>query len=758
MLSLMSTGELDRLHAAFSLRFSFKLHLLFLLILVLPGWSQVEGLKDSRELYYIQNADIKINGKLDESTWKTLSPIKNWYQLTPNEGEKPSERTVMWFFHDEDAIYLGARLFTKNMSALVTRSLERDSHSSDQDAIAIILDTLNDNRTAFGFIVSSAGVRTDIAIYDDAETGSTPWNTDWNAFWDAATYRHSDGWSAEIRIPFSSLRYKTKDNQTEMGLILWRYIAKNVEYDIFPAIPNKWGLSAYKPSQALDVRFKNIRTKHPVYIRPYVLGGVEQENILQPSRISYKLENRYTGNIGLDIKYNLTSNHVLDGTLNPDFAQVEADDQRINLTRFSLFFPEKRPFFQERSDLFDFRIPVGGQKLFHSRTIGIFEGRSVPIIGGIRMTGRTGNWQFGFLEMQTAVSEIDDRSIASENFGVFRIKREFKSDGSYVGGMLTSRTDFNGNYNLVTALDTDISLSAPYAYLKLRLAQSSEPGSHFQKSFMGAVTLESQIRRGFSYAFVARHVGSEFNPGLGYLYRGNVNLLYNRLEYIWIPNTGSGIQSHGFQNKMIGIWNSETGDFETFDNNLYWEALFRSGIYVIANLKIMEENLRNSFFVGDVEIEPGRYRFAYVDANFQSPSGLPFQFGIKGIGGGYYGGWQLGSEIFSSWTMSSHLTMRIDYIYNFVKIGEQTYEPHVVRFRILSALNKSLSANAFIQYSSDLKQLSSNFRVRFNPSEGVDLYIVYNEGIHTSLLHEFPPLPRSLGRSILIKFNYTFII
>lgn len=721
-------------------------------------WAQEKNSKVPFELIHIENADIRIDGQLDESAWKTVPPLMNWFQLMPDEGEKPSEKTEMRLFYDENAIYLGARLYTKDMSTLITRSMERDSFSPDQDAIALILDTLNDNRTAFGFIVSSSGVRTDIAIYDDAETGRTPWNTDWDTFWDAVIHKDSDGWSAEIRIPFSSLRYETKDGQTEMGLILWRYIAKNVEYDIFPAIPNKWNLSAYKPSQALDVRFKDIRTKHPVYVRPYVLAGVEQKNVLLPSHLAYKLDSQYQGNIGLDLKYNLTSNHILDVTVNSDFAQVEVDDQRINLTRFSLFFPEKRPFFQERSDLFDFRIPVGGQKLFHSRSIGIMFGQSVPIIGGIRFTGRMGNWQIGFLEMQTAQSEIEDESIVSENFGVLRIKREVKNDGSFIGGMLTSRMDFTGNYNIITALDTDISLSAPHAYMKLRLATSSAPGSHFQKSLMGAITIESRIRRGFSYAFVARHIGSEFYPGLGYLNRGNVNLLYNRLEYIWYPDSGSSIQSHGFQNKMIGIWNSETGEFETFDNNLFWEALFRSGTYMKANLKIMEENLQNSFFIGDVKIDPGRYHFAYVDTNFKSSSGQPFQFGIKGIGGGYFGGWRLGSELFSSWTLSPLLTLRIEYIFNFLKIAEQTYKPHVARFRIRSSLNKSLSANVSIQYSSDLKQLSSNFRFRFNPSEGVDFYIVYNEGIHTSLNHEFPRLPRSLGRSILIKFNYSFIL
>jgi hypothetical protein len=709
-------------------------------------------------MIYVPNADIRINGKLEESVWRNISPITDWFQQVPNEGEIPSERTEMWLFYDQDAIYLGARLHTKNMATLVTRSLERDSHNMDQDAIAIILDTLNDKRTAFGFIVSSEGVRTDIAIYDDAETGNTPWNKDWNAFWDASTSQDLTGWTAEIRIPFSSLRYKTKDSCAGMGLILWRYIAQNVEYDVFPAIPNRWNLSAYKPSQALAVRFTNISTKHPLYLRPYILGGLQQENTMQPSRSSYWLDRHYKGDIGLDIKYNLTSNFILDGTVNPDFAQVEADDQRINLTRFSLFFPEKRPFFQERSDLFDFPIPVGGQKIFHSRTIGIIENRSVPILGGIRMTGRAGDWQFGLLEMHTAVSEIDGQSTASENFGVLRIKREVKNDGSFVGGMFTSRADFSGHYNLVAAFDSDMSLSVPHAYLKFRLAQSSEPGSHFQKSFMGAVTLESRIRRGFSYAVVARHIGSEFNPGLGYLYRGNVNLLYKRLEYIWIPDTESWIQSHGFQNKMIGIWNSETGDFETFDNSFYWEAFFRSGAYMKANLKVMEENLRNSFFVGNVEIKPGWYRFAFLETTFRSTSGRPFQFGVKGIGGGYFGGRQLGCEFFSLWTVNPHLTLRIDYIYSLVRITGQTYEPHVLRFRIRSALNKTLSANAFIQYNSDLRQLTSNVRLRFNPAEGVDLFIVYDEGLNTPRLHEIPPLPRLLGRTIQIKFNYTFII
>jgi hypothetical protein len=751
MLSVMSFIKKSNKYS--SIHFCF--FVIFSLIAPLSGRAETSRIpfKPKR----VDNPHVRIDGHLNEEMWKRLLPLENWFQLTPNEGEEPSERTKMWLFYDQDAIYLGARLYTKNRSTIITRTLERDSYSPDQDAVALILDTFNDNRTAFGFIVSSAGVRTDIAIFDDAETGSKPWNVDWNAFWNGATQINRDGWSVEMRIPFSSLRFKTQKNSADMGLILWRYIARNIEYDIFPKIPNKWQSSAYKPSQALDVRFERIRTKHPVFLRPYILAGVEQRNVLDFPETSYSLKNQYQKDIGLDIKYNLTSNFILDATLNTDFAQVEADDQQINLTRFSLFFPEKRPFFQERADLFNFPIPVGGQKLFHSRTIGIIQGQSIPIIGGVRLTGRMGDWQIGFIEMQTAQAIIEEESVPSENFGVLRLKREIKKDGSFIGALITSRTDFSGNYNIIVGADADVSLKPPHAYLKFRLAQSAEPNADPSKSLMVAITLGSRIRRGFSYKVIARHIGKEFYPAMGYLYRGNINFLYNRLEYVWFPESSSSIHSHGFQNKIIGMWNSETSEFETIDNTLNWEALFRSGANMKINFKWMKENLKESFFIGNIEIKPDRYRFTYLDLTYESSSGFPLQAGFTGIGGGYYGGWQLGSTVFSSWTLSPHLTLQLDYIYRRVKAAGKIYEPHVARFRIRSAFHRALSLNAFIQYSSDLRQLSSNLRIRYNPSEGVDLYIVYNEGINTSLAHEPIPLPRTRGRSILLKYNYTFI-
>lgn len=176
---------------------------------------------------------------------------------------------------------------------------------------------------------------------------------------------------------------------------------------------------------------------------------------------------------------------------------------------------------------------------------------------------------------------------------------------------------------------------------------------------------------------------------------------------------------------MIGIWNSETGQFETFDNTLLWAALFRSGFQVNADLKTMEENLFRSYFIGNMEIKPGHYRFSYFEAQLLSSAGAPFQIGLKGTAGGYFSGRQWGSEQSISWTLSSYLTVSLDNIFSITAVGEQKYRPHVARFRINTALNRSLSIRGLIQYSRDLKRISSNLRLRFNPSEGVDVFIVY---------------------------------
>ncbi len=297
------------------------------------------------------------------------------------------------------------------------------------DHFEILLDTYSDNETAYIFNTISTGVRTDAAVANDATGGtisSSAWfNRNFNTFWDTKVSRDEKGWYAETRIPFSSLRFQNVDGEVVMGLTVQRKIARKLERLVFPNIPPENDWAFLKPSLAQKILIKGIKPTKTVYITPYLLSGTARTNMLNDSENGYEWDNNPEFDIGGDVKFSVTNNLTMDFTGNTDFAQVEADDQLINLSRFSLFFPEKRQFFQERSAVFEFR--TGGlSRLFFTRRIGLTDdGMPVPIIGGVRLTGRINTWDVGALNMQTR----NFNSFESENFGVFRIicNRQFIS-------------------------------------------------------------------------------------------------------------------------------------------------------------------------------------------------------------------------------------------------------------------------------------------------------------------------------------------
>ncbi|RME00995.1 MAG: hypothetical protein D6814_02425 [Calditrichaeota bacterium] len=708
----------------------------------------------------VVGADIKIDGRLLEPVWNRAEPITTWYRQTPNEGSPPSQITRMWLIYDAEAIYLAARMQDTNLDRMMVRTLERDSFTPEQDAICLFLDTYNDNLTAYGFIVTPAGVRTDIAVANDGEGRFGSWNIEWNTFWEAAAQQDKDGWSVEMRIPFSSLRFESKGGEAIMGAIMWRYLARNAEYDVFPAIPNKWRASAFKPSQAIDIRFEGISKHNPVYFKPYSLGGIKQANLANPDNTGYYFQNDWKRRMGLDVKYNLTSNLIVDITMNTDFAQVEVDDQRINTTRFSLFFPEKRAFFQERSALFTYRFPGGPQRLFQSRRIGIVNGQQVPILGGVRLTGRSRGWDIGFIEMQTGHTTLDSTEVPSENFGVLRVKREVFERGSFVGGMFTSRTDFQGHYNLVLAIDGDIRFLGPQ-YVKLHLSQSVENGATLSDSWYSSITVQRRIQKGFSFGVSGSHYGYEFNPGIGFLTRTGVDRFGYRLQYTWYPGAKQSLQSHTLTLRQSMVWSANTAStLETFDNRLSWDGLFKSAAKTRLVLRYRHEFIFEPFSIGEVEIAPEKYNFLSAETQYKSPSGNAFRYEIRGTYGGYFGGRQIQLALSPSWTVDRHFAFALNYEFNHIAIDNEIFKAHLMRLRFRSAFNRALSINAFIQYNSDAANLSTNIRFHYNPAEGNDLYFVYNENLNTELNFKSDvqfPLPRMQNRTILLKYSHTFI-
>jgi len=350
---------------------------------------------------------ITLDGYSDEPAWQAIEPLPLTMMLPIFEGAM-TERTEIRVAYDDDYLYVAGRMYDSEPHRIQAVDLVRDGANWQNDWLGIILDSFNDNENALTFWTNPVGMRLDFSVSNDFQSIAADFNKSWSTFWDAAAQRNDQGWFAELRIPFSSLRFQDENGAVIMGLTVSRVIARKGERHVFPAIPPDWGrTSAWKPSQAQRVRFTGVYSRNPLYITPYALGGLNQTAALNPAGSAYETANTPSRDIGLDVKYGLTSNLTLDLTLNTDFAQVEADDQKINLTRFSLSFPEKRLFFQERASTFEFDLG-GKNRLFYSRRIGIHQKQQVPIYGGARLVGRVGGWDLGAIDMQTAPLLDDD--------------------------------------------------------------------------------------------------------------------------------------------------------------------------------------------------------------------------------------------------------------------------------------------------------------------------------------------------------------
>jgi hypothetical protein len=352
---------------------------------------------------------ITLDGRPDESAWEQIPPLP-LTMYTPIFRGQPTQRTEIRVAFDDEYFYAAGWFYDTNPHDIRINSLYRDRWNGD-DAFAIYIDAFNDNQNAKWFGTTAAGMRFDQLVSDDGAT----LNPNWDGFWNAATTVTPEGWFAEVRIPFSSLGFQVgADGRAVMGLTVTRLVSRLDERVTFPEIDPKFPFR--RPSVARDVSIAGVRTRTPLYLTPYVLGGLDQT----PGPVADRPRpTDTTKEVGADARYALSGGLTLDLTVNTDFAQVEADDQQVALDRFPLFYPERRRFFQEGSGIFDF-ITAGGARLFHSRRIGLTQDfQPVRILGGARIVGRAGPWDIGALEMQTASEGL----LPGENFGVARFRR-----------------------------------------------------------------------------------------------------------------------------------------------------------------------------------------------------------------------------------------------------------------------------------------------------------------------------------------------
>lgn len=725
-------------------------------------------------------SDVDFNGVPDEEFWQSAAPLQMTMH-SPVFGKQPTEKSDIRIVYDEKFIYIGAWLYYDDPSMMQSVSYKRDYMGMGSDWLGIFLDTYNDKENSQMFFTTPDGLRFDAGIQKDAvpaRPDQESMNLSWNTFWDVLTKKDDYGWSAEIRIPLSSLRFQEVNGEVKMGLTVERWIPAKNETDVFPAIPPDWGeISVMKPSQAQEIVFRDITPDKPLYVAPYVLAGFESSFGLNNDESEYMKSKDPDLEAGLDIKYGITKTLVMDVTVNTDFAQVEADDQQINLTRFSMYFPEKRTFFLERASVFDFSLG-GNSNLFYSRRIGLLDDyddsqddedpRTVRIYGGARVTGRMNKWDVGFLDMQTAplAVKMSDGSSAnmvpSENFGAVRFRRQIINENTYVGAMATSRLGTDGSYNLAYGLDGIFKVFGN-DYFEFRWTQTFEDeikNNSIKEPTLLMATWERRSRKGLAYNLGYTQSGIHFNPGIGFEMMDDYSIIRGGLSYGWISPEKSWIYSHGTSTRVMYRNYIDDGTFMNLTSFTGWEFQTKSKWIGSLELVYNEDRLRDSLEISSdkLYIVPGRYEALSFRGNLSTPMSNPFYLDFLTEAGQFYDGTRLSMRFQPVWNISKHFELGGSYNFDRVKVKGRNLSMtnHIIGIKALYMFDTKLSVNAFIQYNTDCDGIITNFRIRYNPGEGNDLYLVFNEDRNTDLYREMPVLPVYNSRAVMIKYTYTF--
>lgn len=709
---------------------------------------------------------IVIDGQLSDEGWQGAR-ILRLVQLEPVVGANPSERSQVMLVHDGEALYAAARFGDSEPSRIRANGLQRDELNGD-DLFGLVIDSFNDDESALAFYTNPAGTRIDEAISNDGEfSGSSPFNRNWNTFWDAAARRTPEGWQAEIRIPFSSLRFKPKDDRVVMGVLCWRSIARISEIDVYPALDGRLHHGHQRPSQAEDMQLVGVSAGRQLLVTPYVLSGVSQHTeVFETTGKSvdtlsngYQVLEDQSNQAGLDLKWGITNDVTLDLTINTDFAQVEADDAVVNLSRFSIFRPEKRLFFQERAGIFEFG--TGGfSRLFYSRRIGIDEdGAPVRILGGVRVVGRVQEWDIGALDMQTEGND----EMPAENLGVLRVRRQAFNGGSYVGGIVTSRIGADGSSNLAYGLDSVVRFDSGDE-LVVRWAQTFDaaPG----QAAVGGVDsgrfftrLQRRNRDGWGYTAVGAWCGPDYLPRLGFAAREGFTQLYGELRHGRLRNGDGWYRA---MNRWVdggAYWRSEDGRLDSGHFGFGSNVQTRAGTWVWADMRGFKEDLLEGFELGDgVDIPQGSYTWVGLMGGFHLPRGRNVSLWGNGYVGQFYDGQRLRTRLGPQWTASKNLTVGMTYEFNAIRFPARNDDLliHLAQLRLMWSFNSKISTDLFSQFSSLDQAVSSNLRFRYNFREGTDLFVVFSESVWTDRFQDGLYLPRSGSRSVVVKYSQTW--
>ena len=690
---------------------------------------------------------LRIDGKLDETVYATVPPMSGFTQQEPTEGAPATERTEVWFFYDRDNVYIVARCWESEPGRIIANELRRDHNTvgaGNNDTFAFTLDTFHDLRNSLIFHVSRIGGRV-----DGQGTNERQWSPDWNPVWGFAVETVEGGWIVETAIPFKSLRYRQGREQT------WGFNARRVnkwknEVSYLAPIPAARGMGAImQVSLSAPVTLEAPERSKSLDVKPFATADLTSDLNAMP-----RLSNDVRGDFGFDLKYGVTQNLTADFTYNTDFAQVEADEQQINLTRFNLFFPEKREFFLENQGLFAFGGAANSGSgdtpiLFYSRRIGLNQGRAVPLDAGGRLTGRIGRVNVGVLNIQADEERLS--ATPTTNFSVVRVTRDLLS-GSSVGLIVTNRSvgQTGGGANQTFGLDG-----------RFRFFNSLDFNTYWARTQTEGLSGENTSYRaqldytGDRYGAQLEHltIGDNFNPEVGFLRRDDMRK--NAVNVRFSPRSRSIRAVRRFVSTAgLNYLENGAGRVEYRDASSEFGIEFQSSDRFSIVGSHGQEFIPRRFAIGPrVNVRAGAYDFD----NGQVTYSLGQQRRLSGTllleHGTLYGGHRTAVGINRGRVnVTPRFSLEPSYTINWVDVVEGSFTTHLLGSRVTYTVTPMMFVSALLQYNSASNAVTSNARFRWEYRPGSELFVVYNEQRDTLARH-FPSLA---NRALIIKINRLF--
>jgi uncharacterized protein DUF5916 len=697
-----------------------------------PQELDVEAIRATKRVTAVRISEpIVVDGSLDEPSWALAEPAVDFYQQFPDEFGPASERSEVRFLYDGEMLYVGAMLYDDEPGRLIIDSLRRDFSNFQSDSFLLVFDTFLDRRNGYGFNTNAGGAQRDVQSSENGRRN----DANWNGAWFTRSRVLENGWSTEIAVPFKTLRFPQGDLQ-EWGLQIQRIIRRRNEYATWTPVPRQF--SHYSVSYAGRLTgISGVQSGSDFRITPFTTG---QFTIGRAGRQGWDGD----GDAGVDLKWGVTSSLLLDASYRTDFSQVEADEQQINLTRFSLFFPEKRQFFLESPA--SFQVGLGAVEAqrrdlvpFFTRRIGLSSsGQPIPVIGGLRLTGRAGSNGVGLLSMQTDGFDGDPGA----NFTAARIRRDLASSTSVGGFYFGRETTGNHSFNRVTGVDLRL---VPRSALEIEaFAMRSEtdgaPGDWAGRTSLVLDTNAHRARMGLT------HVGDAFRHDLGFVRRRGIATLFGGYERLFRPaNTGAFMREHS-----LGLEFDATGD-DRYDRSLTrvggltYGLQFRDGATLNARVNTAYERLDAPFSVGPgLRIEAGEHSFDSVAIDYRSDQSAMLSVSADMEAGEYWTGTQRVTGGGLRFRLNEHVAASANITRNVINLPQGRFAANLERFRLDWSFTPRMFLNAFVQYNGEADSWLSNIRFNFIHRPLSDIYVVWNE----------TRAPGDTQRALMLKYTH----